>query len=69
LYKVDYYTLAKNKEGKIGNIEQFRNTYYTEHRLELIQPELERVLNIMYGSEKFHPVLTNIELIKGHGER
>lgn len=69
MYKVEYYTLFKGKDGKVGNIEQFKNTYYTEHNLDSIQGELERVLRIIHEGDKYHPVITNIELIKGHGER
>lgn len=70
MYKVDYYTLGICRDGSVGNIKQFSNTWYTEQKLENnLEYELKRVLNIMYGDEKYHPVITNIELIKGHGNR
>ena len=65
MYKVSYYTLAKLSSDKIGNIKQFGDTYYTEHKIENIQKELEKIVDITYKN-KYIPVITNIEQIKGH---
>jgi len=71
MYKVKYYTLAKTNDGTIGNCEQFRDTYYTEYKIEDIPNELQKVLDNKYcnSKNKFVPVIMGIESITGHGER
>jgi len=71
MYKVKYEALAKMSDGSCGNITQFRNTYYTEHKIEDIPKELQRALDIIYESRKtkYVPFITEIEYIEGHGER
>jgi hypothetical protein len=71
MYKVRYYTVAKMNDGTCGNIEQFRNTYFTENEIQDIPKELQNTLDVMYSNRKttFVPVIMEIELLEGHGER
>lgn len=69
MYKVDYYTLGKYFNGTVGNILQYSDTWYTEQKIEVLQEELQRVINIIKGDDKYKPVITNIAKIKGHGNR
>lgn len=71
MYKVKYETFSKCSDGSIGNIAQFKDTYFTEHKIEDIPKELQRVLNIKYENRKtqYVPFITEIEYIEGHGER
>jgi len=66
MYKVDYYTLAKCDDGSIGNVRQYSDIWYTEQNIEVIPKELQRVINLKKGADKYVPVITNIESIDGH---
>lgn len=66
MYKVDYYTLAKCDDGSIGNVKQYSDIWYTEQKIEVIPKELQRVINLRKGADKYVPVITNIESIDGH---
>lgn len=66
MYKVNYYTLAKCDDGSVGNVRQYSDVWYTEHEIEVIPKELQRVINLRKGSDKYVPVITNIESIEGH---
>lgn len=66
MYKVDYYTLAKCDDGSIGNVKQYSDIWYTEQKIEVIPKELQRVINLRKGADKYVPVITNIENIGGH---
>lgn len=66
MYKVDYYTLAKCNDGSIGNVRQYSDIWYTEQKIEVIPKELQRVINLRKGADKYVPVITNIESIEGH---
>ncbi len=66
MYKVDYYTLAKCNDGSIGNVRQYSDIWYTEQKIEVIPKELQRVINLRKGADKYVPVITNIESIDGH---
>lgn len=66
MYKVDYYTLAKCDDGSIGNVRQYSDIWYTEQKIEVIPKELQRVINLRKGADKYVPVITNIESIDGH---
>lgn len=66
MYKVDYYTLARCDDGSIGNIRQHSDIWYTEQKIEVIPKELQRVINLKKGADKYVPVITNIESIDGH---
>lgn len=66
MYKVDYYTLAKCNNGSIGNVRQYSDIWYTEQKIEVIPKELQRVINLRKGADKYVPVITNIESIDGH---
>ena len=68
MYKVDYYTLGRCSDGSVGNIKQFSDIWYTEQDLDVLQKELKRTVDIKYNN-KYVPVITNIELIKGHGSK
>lgn len=71
MYKVKYETYVKNLGDTVGNIVQFRDTYYTEHKIEDIPKELQRVLDLMHENKKtkYIPFITEIEYLEGHGER
>lgn len=71
MYKVKYDAYSKSSDGSVGNIVQFRDTYFTEHKIEDIPTELQRVLDIMRENKKykFVPFIIEIEYIEGHGER
>lgn len=69
MYKVNYFTLGICKDGDIGNILQYRDTYYTEHKIETIPDELQRVVDLLKGENKYVSVIEKIEYIDGHGER
>lgn len=66
MYKVDYYTLAKCDDGSVGNVRQYSDIWYTEQKIEVIPKELQRVINLRKGADKYVPVITNIESIDGH---
>lgn len=66
MYKVDYYTLAKCNDGSIGNVRQYSDIWYTEQKIKVIPKELQRVINLRKGADKYVPVITNIESIDGH---
>lgn len=66
MYKVNYYTLARCDDGSVGNVRQYSDVWYTEHEIEAIPKELQRVINLRKGSDKYVPVITNIESIEGH---
>lgn len=66
MYKVDYYTLAKCDDGSIGNVRQYSDIWYTEQNIEVIPKELQRVINLRKGADKYVPVITNIESVEGH---
>lgn len=64
--KVDYYTLAVCNDGSTGNIIQYTDAWYTEQKIEVIPKELQRIINIRKGADKYVPVITNIGIIEGH---
>lgn len=66
MYKVNYYTLTRCDDGSVGNVKQYSDVWYTEHEIEVIPKELQRVINLRKGSDKYVPVITNIESIEGH---
>lgn len=66
MYKVDYYILAKCDDGSIGNVRQYSDIWYTEQKIEVIPKELQRVINLRKGADKYVPVITNIESVEGH---
>lgn len=66
MYKVDYYTLAKCDDGSIRNVRQYSDIWYTEQNIEVIPKELQRVINLKKGADKYVPVITNIESIDGY---
>lgn len=66
MYKVDYYALAECNDGSIGNVRQYSDIWYTEQKIEVIPKELQRVINLRKGADKYVPVITNIESIDGH---
>lgn len=66
MYKVDYYTLAKCDDGSIGNVRQYSDIWYTEQKIEVIPKELQRVINLRKGADKYVSVITNIESVEGH---
>lgn len=66
MYKVNYYTLARCDNGSIGNVRQYSDIWYTEQKIEVIPKELQRVINLKKGADKYVPVITNIESIDGH---
>ncbi len=66
MYKVNYYTLARCDDGSIGNVRQHSDIWYTEQKIEVIPKELQRVINLKKGADKYVPVITNIESIDGH---
>jgi len=66
MYRVDYYTLAKCNDGSTGNVKQYSGIWYTEQKIEVIPKELQRVINLRKGADKYVPVITNIESIEGH---
>lgn len=66
MYKVNYYTLARCDDGSVGNVKQYSDVWYTEHEIEVIPKELQRVINLKKGADKYVPVITNIESIEGH---
>ena len=65
MYKVNYYTLARCDDGSVGNVRQYSDVWCTEHEIEVIPKELQRVINLRKGSDKYVPVITNIESIEG----
>lgn len=66
MYKVNYYTLAKCKDGTVGNIRQYSDVWYTDQEISVLETELQRVVDIRKGEGKYKPVITNIEKIDGH---
>lgn len=66
MHKVDYYTLAVCNDGSTGNIIQYTDVWYTEQKIEVIPKELQRIINLRKGADKYVPVITNIEKIEGH---
>lgn len=69
MWKVDYYTLAVCEDGSLGNVKQYSDTWYTEHELEDLYTELQKVIDAIKGKNKYHPVVERIENIRGHGDR
>ena len=43
MYKVNYYTLAKCKNGTVGNIRQYSDVWYTDQEISVLETELQRV--------------------------
>lgn len=66
MYKVNYYTLARCDDGSVGNVRQYLDIWYTEQKIEVIPKELQRVINLRKGADRYVPVITNIESIEGH---
>lgn len=66
MYKVNYYTLAKCKNGSVGNIIQYFSAWYTEHSIENIPQELQKVIDAKKGIDKYVPVITKIKKVDGH---
>ena len=69
MYRVDYYTLAVCQDGTVGNAKQYSDTWYTEQEIDVIPNELQRVINIIKGADKYIPVITSINKIEGHLSR
>lgn len=69
MYKINYYTLARCDNGSVGNVKQYSDIWYTDQEIEVIPKELQRVINIRKGADKYVPVITNIECINGHLNR
>ena len=70
MYKVKYYTVAELNDGSRGNIEQFRDIYYTDHNIENIPMALQNNVDRMYYKRKnrFMSIILEIEFIEGHME-
>lgn len=66
MYRVDYYTLAICEDGSIGNIKQYSDTWYTDFEISVIEGNLKIVIANRKGLNKYYPVITCIEKIKGH---
>ena len=66
MHRVDYYRLAKCNDGSTGNVKQYSDIWYTEQKIEVIPKELQRVINLRKGADKYVPVITNIESVEGH---
>lgn len=69
MYRVDYYTLAVCNDGTTGNVMQYQDTWYTDQSIDVIPKELQRVVNIRKGADKYVPVIESINKIKGHLDR
>lgn len=69
MYRVEYYTLAVCNDKTIGNVMQYSDTWYTDQSIDVIPTELQRVINIRKGADKYVPVITSINKIKGHLDR
>ncbi len=69
MYKVNYFTLAKCSDGTVGNVRQYSDTWYTDQEIEKIPKELQHVIDIRKGNDKYISVITSIESIKGHLSR
>lgn len=69
MWKVDYYTLAVDKDGYVGKVKQYSDVWYTEYELEDLYTELQKVIDAIKGKNKYHPVVEKIENIRGHGDR
>jgi hypothetical protein len=69
MYKVDYYTLAKFDDGSIGNVRQYSDIYYTDVSIGKIPTILQDVIDVRKGLDKYVPVITRIEFVKGHLNR
>lgn len=69
MYRVEYYTLAKCEDGTTGNVKQYSDTWYTDQTIDVIQSELQRVVNIRKGADKYVPIITSINKIEGHLSR
>ena len=52
MYKVNYYTLAKCKNGTVGNIRQYSDVWYTDQEISVLETELQRVIDIRKGEGK-----------------
>ena len=61
-YKVNYYTLAKLPEGKIGNIKQNDGHFYTDSKIE----EIPIVLNKYLEEKNKVGVILKIEDVGGN---
>lgn len=66
MYKVNYYTLAKSKDGSVGNIMQYTDVWYTDQEISVLDSELQRVVDIRKGEGKYKPIITKVEKIDGH---
>lgn len=66
MYKVNYYTLAKSKDGSVENAMQYTDTWYTEQELSVLDTELQRVVDIIKGDGKYKPIITKVKKIDGH---
>jgi len=60
-YKVNYYTLAINKEGKVGNIKQEVGTVYTDREIK----DIPEILNKHLKKDSRQGFITNIEEVRG----
>ena len=60
-YKVNYYKLAKMKDGSIGNIPQGHGVVYTDSEIKII----EFVINKRLEEKKQICVVQSIEKIEG----
>ncbi len=66
MYKVSYTKLAIMAEDEIGNISQGNNIAYMDCDIELIPPRLRDNLSDKKSIKRYHPIINNIEKIKGH---
>lgn len=48
---------------------QYSDTWYTDQDIDIIPTELQRVINIRKGADKYVPVITSINKINGHLSR
>lgn len=69
MYRVDYYTLAVCQDGTVGNVRQYSDVWYTDQEIEVIPKELQRVVNIIKGADKYVSVIQSINKIEGHLSR
>lgn len=69
MYKVDYYTVARCGNGSVGNIIQYSDVWYTDLEIEKMPEELQRVIDIRKGANKYVPRIVTITYIKGHLNR
>lgn len=60
-YKVNYYTLAKMGDGKIGNVQQDCGHFFTDSKIE----DIPKKLNDYLEQKKLIGVIEKIEDVKG----